>query len=584
MKCNLYYNEFFEKEQQFFKFNLYNIGLPENDPVYTLKEVMEELNYTKLLSTYKQRGRKGFNPIMMFSLIVYANMHGIRSIDRIVERCKRDIGFMWLAQGQQPKRDAFYNFFNNKVSQETLDDLHYQFMNKLKEKGLITLETLFVDGTKIEANANRYTFVWRGTINYHLINLLKSIESLFTKYNQFIQNNQYDVKYGLLREEMFVIEDTDRVEEIIRENKQRKRLNKKKLSNSTVLKINNIGPQTISRIKDTLMSIKDKEDIKFTNSKGHKKQVLQKLYEDFRRFGLKLVEYKDKFEIMGDDRNSYSKTDIDATFMRMKDDHMMNGQLKPAYNLQFGVENYIITDVWLSNDRTDYHTLIPLISKHDLMTKTKLKEVTADSGYCSEKNLKFLKENEIVPYIKLQEHEKKKTRKYHQDIGKHYNMEEIMIDEGGETFYQYKCKNGKLLKFTHKTTSNKNDFKQEFEHYECESCDGCPLKKACFYNYSEKTDKGQNKKLKINRNWESLKQETDSNIHSKKGILYRQTRSIQTEGSFGDMKHNDDFTRFNHKSSDKVYKEAMFYVFGRNVNKYHRFKTGTLKEYTGKVA
>src|SRR5690554_4795315 len=418
MISNYYYKDFFELGQQYINFNLYEIGLPENDPVYTLKEVMEELNFEALLSMYKQRGPKAFNPIMMFALIIYANMRGIRSIDRIVDLCQRDIGFMWLAQGLKPKRDAFYNFINNKVSKEILDDLHYQFMQILKKKKLITLETLFVDGTKIEANANRYTFVWRGTINYHLTNLLDNIQSLYKRYNEFIVNNEYDAKYGLLPEEMFFIEGTKKVKEIILENKKRKRLNKKKLPNKTILEIDNIGPQSIMKIKKILKKLSEQEGIQFLNNKGHKKTEIQKLYEDFSRYGLRLIKYKDNFEIMGNDRNSYSKTDKDATFMRMKDDHMMNGQLKPAYNLQYGVENYFITDVWVSNDRTDYDTLIPLISKHELMTNISLKEIIADSGYCSEKNLRFIKENCITPYIKLQEHEKKKTKKYHQDIGK----------------------------------------------------------------------------------------------------------------------------------------------------------------------
>src|SRR5690606_2742913 len=119
----------------------------------------------------------------MLGIIIYANMRGIRSIDKIVELCERDIGFMWLAQGERPKRDAFYNFIN-KVPKEIIEDLHYQIIKKFKEKGLITLETLFVDGTKIEANANRYTFVWRGTINYHLVNLLDQVQELFDKYNE----------------------------------------------------------------------------------------------------------------------------------------------------------------------------------------------------------------------------------------------------------------------------------------------------------------------------------------------------------------------------------------------------------------
>ena len=134
------------------------------------------------------------------------------------------------------------------------------------------------------------------------------------------------------------------------------------------------------------------------------------------------IRNKECFEIMEKDRNSYSKTDLEATFMRMKEDHMQNGQLKPAYNVQIAVENYFIIHSYVSNDRTDYHTLIPVLEKHKKAFGDILEEVTADSGYCSEKNLLCLKQNQISSYIKLQDHEKRKTRAYAQDIGKYYNM------------------------------------------------------------------------------------------------------------------------------------------------------------------
>lgn len=145
---------------------------------------------------------------------------------------------------------------------------------------------------------------------------------------------------------------------------------------------------------------------------------------------------------MGKDCNSYSKTDLEATFMRMKDDHMMNGQLKPAYNVQIAVENYFIIHGYISNDRTDYNTLIPVVRKHFHAFEEKLKEVTADSGYCSEKNLLFLKEHNMDSYIKLQDHEKRKTRAYKEDIGKHYNMTtQIFEDE-----HYYICHDGRELR------------------------------------------------------------------------------------------------------------------------------------------
>lgn len=98
--------------------------------------------------------------------------------NELFELCQRDLAFIWLAKGQKPKRDAFYDFKGEKLEREVLDDLHYQFIRRLEKEGLITLKELFIDGTKLEANANRYTFVWRGSINYYLAGLLDTMDGL----------------------------------------------------------------------------------------------------------------------------------------------------------------------------------------------------------------------------------------------------------------------------------------------------------------------------------------------------------------------------------------------------------------------
>ena len=162
-----YYTDFFELGQQKINFSFYELSLPDSDPVYTLKKVMEELDFSGLLANCSDKGRTGYNPIMMYAVVTYANMRGVRSVDRIVELCERDLAFIWLTRGQKPKRDAFYEFKGKKLTSEILDDLNYQFLRRLQKEGLVTQKELFIDGTKIEANANRYTFVWRGTINYY---------------------------------------------------------------------------------------------------------------------------------------------------------------------------------------------------------------------------------------------------------------------------------------------------------------------------------------------------------------------------------------------------------------------------------
>ena len=573
-----YYNEFFELGQQKINFNFFELSLPDDDPVYTLKKVMEDLDFTNLLAQYSDKGRNGFNPIMKYAVLTYANMRGVRAVDRIVELCKRDLAFIWLTQGEQPGRDAFYDFINRKLTGEILDDLNYQFLRRLKKEGLITLEALYIDGTKIEANASRYTFVWRGTLNYHLAGLLDTIDSLYTRYNELLNENEYGQKYDLGNVQMFIIEGMDKVHDVIEKNRKRKLTKHKKISNNTIIEIDNCSPLELLKLQKNLVKIADGEGISFVYEKRQKKSEIQKLYDELEECGKRLMKYKDCFEIMGSDRNSYSKTDLEATFMRMKEDHMLNGQLKPAYNVQIAVENYFIIHGYVSNDRTDYNTLIPVIRKHQTAFGKILKEVTADSGYCSEKNLLYLKENDIASFIKLQDHEQRKTRAYKEDIGKHYNMTyQIFEDE-----HYYVCHDGRELRHVGTETRKQDGYTQTFEVYTCADCSGCDHKAKCLYKYNPEKDADKNKVMKINEQWEELKASSHANIESEKGILNRQIRSIQTEGHFGDIKENENFRRFNHRSTEKVYKEFMLYAIGRNINKYHRFLHKEIQKFEGK--
>ena len=573
-----YYNDFFEIGQQKINFSFYELSLPDDDPVYTLKKVMEDLDFSGLLANCSDKGRTGYNPIMMYAVITYANMRGIRSIDRIVDLCERDIAFIWLTQGRKPKRDAFYDFKCKKLTANILDDLNYQFIRRLKKEGFITLKELFIDGTKIEANANRYTFVWRGSINYHLAGLLDSIDKLYSDYNSFLQDNGFGEKYGLGNAQMFVIDGIDKVRDVIEKNRKRKITKHKKLSNNRIIEIDNCSPIEILKLQKNLMVIADGEGIVFVNGKGKRKPKLQQLYEELEHCGQRLMHYKECFEIMGKDRNSYSKTDLEATFMRMKEDHMLNGQLKPAYNVQIAVENYFIVHGYVSNDRTDYNTLIPVLEKHKKAFGEVLEEVTADSGYCSEKNLLYLKENQIDSYIKLQDHEKRKTRAYSKDIGKYYNMKTTVFEDE----QVYICHDGRELRHINTEKKEQNGYTQTYEVYECSDCSGCEHKSKCLYKYNPDKDIDKNKVMKINEVWEELREKSHANIQSEKGILKRQIRSIQTEGHFGDIKENEDFRRFNYRTSDKVYKEFMLFAIGRNINKYHRFLYAKLKKFEGK--
>ena len=206
----------------------------------------------------------------------------------------------------------------------------------------------------MEANANRYTFVWRGTLNYHLAGLLDTVDSLYQKYNALIDENEYGIKYDIPHAHMFVIEGMEKVRDVIEKNRKRKLTKHKKLSNNTIIEIDNCSPREILKLQKNLMQIAEQEHITFVYGKGKRKPEIQQLYEELESCGERLMGYKECFEIMGKDRNSY-----------------------------------------VSNDRTDYNTLIPVLEKHKNAFGDILEEVTADSGYCSEKNLLYLKNNKI---------------------------------------------------------------------------------------------------------------------------------------------------------------------------------------------
>ena len=546
-----YYNDFFEIGQQKINFSFFELGLPDDDPVYTLKKVMEELNFSGLLACYSDKGRTGYNPIMMYAVVTYANMRGVRAVDRIVDLCQRDLAFIWLTKGQKPQRDAFYDFKGKKLTGEVLDELNCQFMRRLEKEGIITLKELYIDGTKIEANANRYTFVWRGSLNYHLAGLLDTIDSLYERYNTFLLENGYGPKYDLGEAHMFVIEGMDKVRKVIEENRKRKLTKHKKISNHTIIEIDSCSPLEILKLQKNLFRIAREEGIGFVYRKGKQKPEIQKLYEELEVCVARLMEYKECFEIMGKDRNSYSKTDLEATFMRMKEDHMRNGQLKPAYNLQIAVENYFIVHGYVSNDRTDYNTLIPVLEKHRKAFGDALEAVTADSGYCCEKNLLYLKEKGIRSFIKLQDHEKRKTRAYREDIGKYYNMTYAVFEDE----HYYICHDGRELRHIRTESKEMAGYTQTVEVYGCADCSGCTHKSKCLYRYSEKNP-DRNKVMKINERWEELREESNANIQSGEGVLKRQTRSIQTEGHFGDIKENEKFRRFNTGQRKKYIKNS----------------------------
>ena len=252
----------------------------------------------------------------------------------------------------------------------------------------------------------------------------------------------------------------------------------------------------------------------------------------------------------------------------MKEDHMKNGQLKPAYNIQIGVEGEYIVGVDVSNERSDQLTFIPFLDKLEKNLSKKYNSVTADAGYESEENYMHLESNNQEAYIKPATYEKSKTKKFKSDISKRENMIFNVEDN------YYICSAGKRLFYKgEQKKKSASGYESSKSIYECEDCSKCEYKSRC-------TRAKGNKQLHVARNFIRLREKSLENITSEKGIILRMNRSIQVEGAFGVIKQDYGFRRFLMRGMSKVRTEFLLMAFGYNVNKLH---SKTLQKRNGKL-
>ena len=498
--------------------------IPEDDAVRLLSHELEELDYTLLYQAYSAKGRNpAVDPKTMFKILTYAYSQNIYSSRGIETACRRDINFMWLLAGQKAPDHSTIARFRTGFLADACENLFYQMVRRLADAGELSKETVFIDGTKLEACANKYTFVWKKSVG-------KWEEKMFVKMEDAVSvlNHEYMNSFH-----------------ISKENRR----------------------ADLQGIVDYLKNYCHAQGVIFVYGRGKRKSVHQRYLELFQRFLDRQLLYDLHHSRFGS-RNSYSKTDVDATFMHMKDDHMRNAQLKPGYNVQIGVDSEYIVAADIFQDRNDVWTLVPFLKHMEKQIGYRYPSVTADSGYESEEAYDYLREQEQAAYIKPQTYEKWKKRSFKQDISKRENMS---YDEVNDT---YTCHAGKTLSALYvKKQKSKNGYESNVTVYECSDCGGCPYKDKC-------TKARGNKRLYVSKNFISLRQISYENIMSEVGTKYRMNRSIQVEGAFGVLKNDYDFQKFLLRGKTKVKLEILLLCFGYNINKLHaKIQNDRLKSY-----
>ena len=461
-----------------------------------VKNIIERIDLTELRKVYSSFGRKpSVNPVTMLQIIIFCYSEGIFSSREIEKSCKYDLRIKYLLDGQNPPDHSTINRFRQKIVNLTPNLLSQLVEILIKEKQ-IDLSSIYIDGTKIEAYANRYSFVWRGSIE---------------KWQEKLR--------------MRIIKHFD--------------LNKD-LTPSQVLEV-----VKIVFIKVSKECIEKK--INFVHGQGKRKHQLQRDYEQLKDWKSKLETYQKHLEIMGNYRNSYSKTDHDATFMRMKEDHMKNGQLKPAYNIQLASASGFIIGENISHHPSDMNTLKPFLK--DLIEKNpkKLNKIVADAGYESEENYVFLAENNLTSYIKPSNYEKSKTRKYkkEQEIKK-----SLKYDEKQDKYISQEGK--EFIRCNDRYRKRKSGYVTTTKVYRC-------------FDWNKEGQK--TKGIYIAETFQKYREESLKNIKSDQGIEERINRSIQAEGAFSKIKSGLNYNRFHHRGKENIKSEICLLSIGLNLNK-----------------
>jgi transposase len=479
-----------------------------NHPVRVVNEVIEQLDISKLEANYAAGGCSSYHPKMLLKVLVYGYLHNTYSSRKLEAAIQENIHFMWLAAMNRPDHHTI-NRFRGVRLKEHLKDIFVQVVKLLAQSGHIGLQEVYVDGTKIEANANRYTFVWGKSIKTNKAKMEEQLKALWA-YAEEVGNLEQD-------------DDTP----------------------------TDFTPTDSKKIKETIATINKA----LAGKEQVSKAITNKLKYAEAHWPAALDKYAEQEKIL-DGRNSYSKTDEDATFMRMKEDHMQNGQLKPGYNVQISTEQQIITNYSIHPNPTDTKTFIPHLEQFAAQYGKMPKVAIADAGYGSEQNLQYLNEHHIESYVKYSQFDREQNNTIQRK--KPFAVEHLFYNKQKNI---YICPMGQPMQHigTFIITSDAG-YNRTIDKYQAKDCSRCPLNGVCHKSKNNRT-------IEVSHQGNDLKQQTKQNLQSEQGIYYRKKRCIEPEPVFANIKHNKKFKRFMLKGKEKVSIELGLLSIAHNLAK-----------------
>lgn len=479
-----------------------------SDPVRLISGVIDKLDLESLLAKYSVTGRPSYHPRLLLKVLVYAYVNNIYSSRRIEEACRTHIHFLWLCATERPDHNTIARFRADRLG-GVLKEVFTQVVKLLVEQGLTSIDEVYVDGTKIESAAGRYTFVWRKSVEKNTARMAAQLEELWN-YAEGIARHELEP----LRPEEFKVVDPQAVE------------------------------RTIATIQE---AIKDKDA---------DKKVKQKLNYAKRNWPKNVASNQQHLEEMAE-RNSLSKTDTDATFMRMKEDHMRNGQLKPGYNLQISTHKQFVVDYTLHQKPTDTTTLPSHLASHKQAYGRVPQKTCTDAGYGSEQNYTVLEQEGVEAFVKFP---------HFDSVVRGKKAISPAVAKGmrwDEQHEEYLCPQGHHMPWvgvTSRTTDN--GFVQTLAQYMAPpQCANCPLRDACAINKGDRV-------VDVNHRLERYRYMAYAKLTSAEGIAHRKQRPHDVETVFGNLKSNHGLRRFMLRGINKVTIESGLALLAHNLRKW----------------
>ena len=493
--------------------------IKETDISFTVIKAVEDSGIVRFV-TSKGRTYHGYSSLDMLKAVILSHtLSGSVSLRDMEENVRNDIRFRLIfKEGHTPSFMSFQRFLNENLKENV--DVILAELNKyfLKEAGeFIDTDYETIDGTKEEADANKMSFVWRRASEKYYVKTYRKLDDLIKELIAYFNERNIVHHLSILRKYdlAYMMEIADFIRQYVNDNK-----------------------------------------VVFVYGKGSKKSLIQKMYESIRDLAISIWKYEIHFDIL-EDRNSFSKSDPDATFMHMKYDYYNHTNVfKPGYNVQFGNCSGCIWDIYISDDCNDLYTYIPLMEKHYTNYGSYPLKTPADAGYGSYDNYKFCKDHGIELYMKYSGYEKKREKISDKN---RFKAIHFLKDENGFPV----CPAGYSFRLEKERIEKRGIYERKMETLVNDHCEGCPLKSKC--------TKSKSNQRRINRCTEldEWQKEVDENLSSLEGRRLMEERAIYSEGFFGDKKSNWKYDRLRRIGESGVKMEIYLYAYGKNMRRFH---------------